>query len=175
MFFFVFLQHKNPKSIAFLLKLLLESCWCKRKGAPNFFLDFFLCFSADLNRTHSICGAQSFLPFESLHLRVSNAVFRIPLYALVFFNLRCSRMPQKRGVWDCPDWHYLLSWRNIIDFKLKKKLVILSCRKWKSWHYSQVFTGIGIAPPGPGQVPQLGLGTQSVMAKIIEKTFMLWQ
>ena len=175
MFFFCFFTTQKSQINCIFIKTTIGELLVQKKRCTKFFLDFFLCFSADLNRTHSICGAQSFLPFESLHLRVSNAVFRIPLYALVFFNLRCSRMPQKRGVWDCPDWHYLLSWRNIIDFKLKKKLVILSCRKWKSWHYSQVFTGIGIAPPGPGQVPQLGLGTQSVMAKIIEKTFMLWQ
>ena len=58
----------------------------QKKGGANFFQGvFFLCFSADSYGIRSICGAESYLSFECIPLRVSRAVFRIPLCALVFF------------------------------------------------------------------------------------------
>ena len=54
-------------------------------------------FSADSYGIRSICGAKSYLSFESIPLRVSRVIFRIPLCALVFFYRRCASLPHKNG------------------------------------------------------------------------------
>ena len=98
-------SEKSQNDRIYIKTAIWEFAGVKEKVRKLFSGLFFLCFSADLYGIRSICGAKSYLSFESIPLRVSNAVFRIPLCALVFVLRGGAReYPSQRGARDYPDW-----------------------------------------------------------------------